>query len=164
MVNFYQLKAAMPNGNFYNFDQLKNKVVLIVNTASKCGFTPQFEGLEKLFQKYESRGFVILGFPCNQFAHQDPENDEGIASFCVKNFGVTFPIMAKSDVNGDHANEVFKFLKETKPGFLGFHAIKWNFTKFLVDRQGNVVERYAPTTSPDSIAADIEKLLGQENQ
>ncbi|KOS16494.1 glutathione peroxidase [Malassezia pachydermatis] len=159
MVNFYDLKAEMPQGKTYDFQQLKGKVVLIVNTASKCGFTPQFEGLEKLFKQYESRGLVILGFPCNQFASQDPGNDSDIGSFCVKNYGVSFPIMAKSDVNGEHANETFKFLKHAKPGLLGTEAIKWNFTKFLVDKQGNVAHRYSPTTKPESIAQDIEKLL-----
>ncbi|WFD14645.1 glutathione peroxidase [Malassezia arunalokei] len=159
MVTFYDLKAAMPQGKTFDFAQLKDKVVLIVNTASKCGFTPQFEGLEKLHKTYSPRGFTVLGFPCNQFMSQDPGNDESIGSFCLLNYGVSFPIMAKSDVNGDNANEVFKFLKHAKPGLLGSEMIKWNFTKFLVDRQGNVVERYAPTTDPKNIAQDIEKYL-----
>ncbi|WFD27289.1 glutathione peroxidase [Malassezia nana] len=167
MVSFYELKAALPKNQLFDFAQLQGKVVLIVNTASKCGFTPQLEGLEKLHKDYESRGFTVLGFPCNQFASQDPENDESICNFCQKNYGVSFPIMAKSDVNGAKANEVFQFLKHAKPGFLGTEAIstyslltaEWNFTKFLVDRQGNVVERYSPSTSPAHIAAAIEKLL-----
>ncbi|WFD34504.1 glutathione peroxidase [Malassezia cuniculi] len=158
MVSFYELKAPQLKGEF-DFSQLKGKVVLIVNTASKCGFTPQFEGLEKLYNKYKDQGFIILGFPSNQFAHQDPEDDESIGSFCVKNYGVSFPIMAKSDVNGKNANEVFKFLKHERPGFFGTEGIKWNFTKFLVDREGKVVERFSPTTTPDSIASHVEKLL-----
>lgn len=159
MVTFYDLKAELPKGERFDFSQLHNKVVLIVNTASKCGFTPQFEGLEELYKKYNPKGLVVLGFPCNQFASQDPENDEGIGSFCVKNYGVSFPIMSKSDVNGAQTNEVFKWLKHEKPGMLGLEGIKWNFTKFLVDREGKVVERYSPTTKPESIAKDIEKLL-----
>lgn len=159
MVSFYELKAALPKNKTFDFSQLKGKVVLIVNTASKCGFTPQFEGLEKLYKQYESRGFTVLGFPCNQFASQDPGEDDSIGKFCQLNYGVSFPIMAKSDVNGANTNEVFQFLKQAKPGFLGTTAIKWNFTKFLVNRQGEVVERYSPTTSPDHIASAIEKLL-----
>lgn len=159
MVTFYELKAAMPQGKSFDFAQLKDKVVLIVNTASKCGFTPQFEGLEKLYKDYSPRGLMVLGFPCNQFMSQDPGDDESIGGFCMKNYGVSFPIMAKSDVNGAHANETFKFLKHEQPGFLGSEMIKWNFTKFLIDRQGKVVHRYAPTTSPADIAKDIEKLL-----
>lgn len=122
MVSFYELKAAMPKGQ-YDFSQLKNQVVLIVNTASKCGFTPQFEGLEKLYNKYKDRGFTIIGFPSNQFASQDPGDDESIGAFCVKNYGVSFPIMAKSDVNGSSANEVFRFLKHERPGLLGTEGI-----------------------------------------
>ena len=122
MVSFYELKAAMPKGQ-YDFSRLKNQVVLIVNTASKCGFTPQFEGLEKLYNKYKDRGFTIIGFPSNQFASQDPGDDESIGAFCVKNYGVSFPIMAKSDVNGSNANEVFRFLKHERPGLLGTEGI-----------------------------------------
>ncbi|WFD31674.1 glutathione peroxidase [Malassezia sp. CBS 17886] len=173
MVSFYDLKATRPTGDVEDFATLKDKVVLVVNTASKCGFTPQFEGLEGLYKKYGPQGFVILGFPCNQFASQDPGDDEQIGSFCVKNYGVSFPIMAKSDVNGEHTNEVFRYLKDVRPGLLGTEAIKWNFTKvcytcarrclrqFLVDKQGKVVERYSPTTKPDAIAPQIEKLLAQ---
>lgn len=127
MVQFYDLKAERPKGDAYDFSTLSGKVVLIVNTASKCGFTPQFAELEDLHKKYESQGLVVLGFPCNQFANQDPENDEGIGAFCQKNYGVSFPIMAKSDVNGSNTNDVFKFLKSEKSGFLG-STIKWNFT------------------------------------
>lgn len=123
MVTFYDLKAAMPQNKTFDFTQLKDKVVLIVNTASKCGFTPQFEGLESLYKQYEPRGFTILGFPCNQFMSQDPGDDASIGSFCQKNYGVSFPIMAKSDVNGENANETFKFLKHAKPGLLGSEMI-----------------------------------------
>lgn len=131
MSSFYELKAALPNNQIFDFSQLKGKVVLIVNTASKCGFTPQFEGLEKLYKEYESRGFTVLGFPCNQFASQDPGDDDSIGSFCqlvrgsalTQNYGVSFPIMAKCDVNGAHTNDVFKFLKQEKPGLLGSQAI-----------------------------------------
>ncbi|WFD20167.1 glutathione peroxidase [Malassezia caprae] len=159
MSSFYELKAALPKNQTFDFSQLKGKVVLIVNTASKCGFTPQYEGLEKLHKRYESRGFTVIGFPSNQFASQEPGDDDSIGSFCQLNYGVTFPIMAKSDVNGANTNEVFQLLKQSKPGFLGTTAIKWNFTKFLVNRQGEVVERFSPTTSPDHIASAIEKLL-----
>ncbi|GJE88720.1 glutathione peroxidase [Phanerochaete sordida] len=159
MSEFYNLKAQLPNGEPYAFDQLKGKVVLIVNTASKCGFTPQYKGLETLYQKYKDQGLVILGFPCNQFGGQEPGTDSEVASFCEKNYGVTFPLMAKSDVNGDDANEVFKYLKNQKSGLLGLTRIKWNFEKFLVDKEGNVVNRWASTTSPDAIDAEIAKLL-----
>ncbi|CAO1616212.1 unnamed protein product [Jaminaea pallidilutea] len=159
MVQFYDLKADKPKGEQYDFATLHGKVVLIVNTASKCGFTPQFGELEELHKKYQDQGLVVLGFPCNQFANQDPENDEGIGSFCMKNYGVSFPIMAKSDVNGANTNDVFKYLKSQKSGLLGTNGIKWNFTKFLVDKSGKVVQRYSPTTKPASIANDIEKYL-----
>jgi len=161
MVSFYELKAQQPQGQQYDFSQLKGKVVLVVNTASKCGFTPQFEGLENLYKTYEHRGFQVIGFPCNQFMHQDPSDDAGIQEFCTKNYGVTFPMMAKSDVNGEHTNAVFRFLKHAKPGLLGSEVIKWNFTKFLVDKHGNVLERYSPHTKPEDIAKDIEKALAQ---
>ncbi|KAN0061579.1 Glutathione peroxidase 2 [Thecaphora frezii] len=161
MAQFYDLKALKPNQETYSFDQLKGKVVLIVNTASKCGYTPQFAELEELNKKYASEGLVVLGFPSNQFASQDPGNNDEIVTFCQRNYGVTFPIMAKSDVNGSQTNEVFAFLKSAKKGILGTEMIKWNFTKFLVDRQGNVVERYGSNTKPSAIAADIEKLLKQ---
>lgn len=158
-TGFYSLKAQLPGGKVYDFEQLKGKVVLIVNTASKCGFTPQYAGLESLYQKYKDQGFTILGFPCNQFGGQEPANDEGIAQFCQLNHGVTFPLMAKSDVNGDETNEVFKWLKSQKAGILGLTRIKWNFEKFLVDKNGNVVHRWASTTTPASIDAEVAKLL-----
>ena len=134
-------------------------MLLIVNTASKCGFTPQYKGLEALHQKYHARGLAVLGFPCNQFGAQEPGTEDEIASFCEVNFGVTFPLFAKVDVNGDAAAPLYRHLKSAKPGLLGSEAIKWNFTKFLVDRKGTVVERFAPNTEPDALAADIEKLL-----
>ncbi len=135
------------------------KVLLIVNTASHCGFTPQYAGLEALYQRYRERGLVVLGFPCNQFGSQEPGDAEEIASFCQKNYGVSFPMFAKIEVNGDNAHPLYQYLKKAAPGLLGSEGIKWNFTKFLVNRQGEVSERYAPATAPESIANDIEKLL-----
>ncbi|MBL4897640.1 MAG: glutathione peroxidase, partial [Erythrobacter sp.] len=131
----------------------------VVNTASKCGFTPQYEGLEELFQQYREQGFEVLAFPCNQFGAQEPGNANEIAEFCKVNFGLTFPLMEKVDVNGDDASPLFDWMKAEKPGLMGSKAIKWNFTKFLIDREGNVVKRYAPTDAPKSISKDIEKLL-----
>lgn len=141
---------------------LKDKlgtVLLVVNTASKCGFTPQYDGLEKLYGQYKDRGFEVLGFPCNQFGAQEPGSADEIAEFCKVNFGVTFPLMAKVDVNGADASPLFDWMKAEKKGLMGTSAIKWNFTKFLIDRQGRVVKRYAPTDKPEAIARDIEKLL-----
>ena len=141
---------------------LKDKlgtVLLVVNTASKCGFTPQYDGLEKLYQQYKDRGFEVLGFPCNQFGAQEPGNAEEIDQFCKVNFGVTFPLMAKIDVNGPDASPLYDWMRSEKKGLMGTTAVKWNFTKFLIDRQGRVVKRYAPTDKPESIAKDIEKLL-----
>ncbi|GIX20242.1 glutathione peroxidase [Erythrobacter cryptus] len=135
------------------------KVLLVVNTASKCGFTPQYEGLEALYQRYKDRGFEVLGFPCNQFGAQEPGSNEEIAQFCSVNFGVTFPLMAKIEVNGPDASPLFDWMKREAKGVLGTSAIKWNFTKFLIDREGRVVRRYAPTDTPERIARDIEALL-----
>ncbi|MFN4114405.1 MAG: glutathione peroxidase [Sphingomonadaceae bacterium] len=135
------------------------KVLLVVNTASKCGFTPQYDGLEKLFGQYRDRGFEVLGFPCNQFGGQEPGDADEIEEFCKVNFGVTFPLMAKVDVNGDNASPLFDWMKGKAPGLMGSKGIKWNFTKFLIDRQGNVVKRYAPQDKPERIAKDIEALL-----
>ena len=134
-------------------------VLLVVNTASKCGFTPQYDGLEALYKRFAERGFEVLGFPCSQFGAQEPGDADEIAQFCKVNFGVTFPLMAKVDVNGPDASPVFDWMKDEAKGLLGSKAIKWNFTKFLIDREGHVVKRYAPTDRPESIAADIEKLL-----
>ncbi|KAK4050069.1 Glutathione peroxidase 2 [Microbotryomycetes sp. JL201] len=159
VASFYDLKAERPSGKPYEFSSLKDKVVLVVNTASKCGFTPQFEALEKLYQKYKDQGFEIIGFPCNQFGGQDPGTDDEISSFCSLNYGVTFPMMKKSDVNGDNTNEVFKYLKSHAKGIFGTEMIKWNFSKFIINREGKVVHRYSPTTKPQDLGADIEKLL-----
>ncbi|MEN9353027.1 MAG: hypothetical protein RL318_352 [Fibrobacterota bacterium] len=135
------------------------EVLLLVNTASKCGLTPQFEGLEALHRKYREKGLTVIGFPCNQFRNQEPGTHEEIGAFCQRNYGVSFPITTKIDVNGSQAHPLWRYLKSEKRGFLGFQGIKWNFTKFLVDRQGNVVKRFAPTTKPQDIAASIEELL-----
>ena len=134
-------------------------VMLIVNTASECGFTLQFEGLETLYQTYREKGLVVLGFPCNQFGHQEPGDDEAIGQFCQKNYGVSFPMMSKVEVNGKNAHPIFAWLKAARPGLLGSQAIKWNFTKFLVDRQGQVVERFAPKIDPAECREAIERLL-----
>ncbi|KAF8340526.1 glutathione peroxidase-like protein [Cantharellus anzutake] len=155
---FYDLKAEAPKGE-YKFDQLKGKVVLIVNVASKCGFTPQYNGLQKIWDQFKDQDFVLLGFPSNQFGGQEPGTDEEIASFCTLNHGVTFPLMKKSDVNGDNTNEVYQWLKNEKSGILGLTRIKWNFEKFLVNKEGKVVERWASTTTPDQITPYIEKYL-----
>jgi len=135
------------------------QVVLVVNTASQCGFTPQYEGLQALYDRYATSGLVVLGFPCDQFGHQEPGEESAIDEFCKLNFGVTFPLFAKIDVNGDQAHPLYRWLREQKGGVLG-DAIKWNFTKFLVGREGAVIGRYAPTTTPDKIAGDIEAALG----
>lgn len=135
------------------------KVLLVVNTASKCGFTPQYDGLEKLYQQFKDEDFEVLGFPCNQFGGQEPGNADEIAEFCKVNFGVTFPLMAKVDVNGDNASPLFDWMKKEAKGLMGSTSIKWNFTKFLVDREGNVVKRYGPQDAPASIAKDIAKLI-----
>ena len=138
----------------------KGKVLMVVNTASKCGFTPQYKGLEALYQKYKDQGLVILGFPCDQFAHQEPGDDAQIAQFCEINFGVTFPLMKKIDVNGDNADPVFKFLKSKTRGLLG-SSVKWNFTKFLISRDGSRIERFAPVTTPESLDKKIADWLAE---
>ena len=155
----YEFKGITMQGNEVALSDFKGKVLLIVNTASKCGFTPQFKGLEALYKDYSGKGLEILGFPCNQFGHQDPGSNDDINSFCELNYGVTFPMFQKIDVNGDSAHPLFKYLKAQAPGLLGTQAIKWNFTKFLVDKNGKVVDRYAPTDTPEKIAKDIAKLL-----
>ncbi|KAG1803127.1 glutathione peroxidase [Suillus subaureus] len=158
---FYDLKTELPSGQTYDFEQLKGKVVLIVNVASKCGFTPQYKGLQALYDKYKERDFVILGFPCNQFGGQEPGDDAAIASFCELNHGVNFPLMKKSDVNGDNTNPVYQWLKNEKPGLMGLSRIKWNFEKFLIDKNGKVLNRWASTTTPQAIDATVEKLLAE---
>jgi len=159
MTTIYDFSAQDIHGKPRSLADYKDKVLLIVNTASKCGFTPQYKGLEALYKKLHGRGLEILGFPCNQFGAQEPGSEDEIASFCELNYGVTFPMFAKVDVNGANTAPVFQYLKKAKPGLLGSEAIKWNFTKFLVDRNGKVVDRYAPNAEPESIAGDIEKLL-----
>lgn len=157
--NIYEFNAVLANKKEISLEEYQDKVVLVVNTASKCGFTPQYDGLEKIYQKYKDKGLVILAFPCNQFGFQEPNNEEQIQEFCKVNFGVTFPIFTKIDVNGSGAHPLYGFLKESLPGLLGFELIKWNFTKFLIDRNGVPVKRYAPNTEPKDLETDIEKLL-----
>jgi glutathione peroxidase len=159
MATVFDFAVDDIHGKESKLAQFKDRVLLIVNTASKCGYTPQYKGLEALYKKMHARGLEVLGFPCNQFGSQEPGNAEEIESFCELNYGVTFPLFAKIDVNGANAAPLYKYLKKEKPGLLGSEAIKWNFTKFLVDRKGNVVERYAPNVEPEAIADDIEKLL-----
>lgn len=160
MSDFYQLSATDIHNQPFDFANLKGKVVLIVNTASKCGFTPQYAGLQKLYDSYKDKGLVIIGFPCDQFGGQEPEGETKIEEFCQLNYGVSFPMMAKVDVNGKNSHPVFVFLKSMpKGGGLLGDGIKWNFTKFLVDGEGNVVDRFAPQTKPADLAKDIEKLL-----
>ena len=149
------------DGNEKNLSELQGKVTLIVNTASKCGFTPQYKGLEDLYQKYKDQGLEVLGFPCNQFGNQEPGSNNEIEEFCTLNYGVTFPMFSKVDVNGDSADPLFKFLTSNKKGLLGSSKIKWNFTKFLVDKDGNPVKRFAPTTTPEQISEDIEEILNK---
>lgn len=158
MSKFYQLSAVANNGEEIRFEDFHGNVVLVVNTASKCGFTPQYEGLQKLYENYRDRGFVILAFPCNQFARQEPGNDDEIRNFCSLNYGVTFPLFQKVDVNGSGAHPVFQYLTERTPGWFG-KKIKWNFTKFLVDRNGENIYRFAPYTPPEKIESMIEDLL-----
>lgn len=155
----HEFSAERLAGGSQSMADYVGKILLIVNTASHCGFTPQYADLEALYQRYRERGLVVLGFPCNQFGSQEPGEAEEIASFCQKNYGVSFPMFAKIDVNGNDAHPLYQYLKKAAPGLLGSEGIKWNFTKFLVDRQGEVVGRYAPATAPESIASDIEKLL-----
>jgi len=159
MSSFYDLAPLDKKGQPFPFSQLKGKVVLIVNVASKCGFTPQYDGLEKLYKEYEDKGLVVLGFPCNQFMSQEPGTDEQIGEFCRLNYGVTFPVLKKVDVNGDKADPVYKYLKSQKSGFLGLTRVKWNFEKFLVNREGKVVQRFGSLTSPESLKGDVTKLL-----
>lgn len=151
--------AERLGGGSVRLGDYAGQVLLIVNTASRCGFTPQYAGLEALYQRFRSQGLCILGFPCNQFGAQEPGSAEDIAQFCELNYGVSFPMFAKVEVNGDNAHPLFAHLKAEAPGLLGSTGIKWNFTKFLVDRNGQVVRRYAPTDTPEKIAEDIEKLL-----
>ena len=158
MATIYDFKAVASNGKEIDFKEFEGKVLLIINTASKCGFTPQFDGLEKLNEKYRDRGLVCIGFPCNQFANQDPGTDSEIEGFCRMNYGVTFQIMKKVDVNGKDAHPIFKYLRSQTKGLLG-DRVKWNFTKFLVSRDGKTIKRFAPTVVPEKLEGEIEKML-----
>jgi len=159
MTTLYDIEARTIDGAVKPLRDYAGKALLVVNVASKCGFTPQYAGLEALYEKYRDKGFVVLGFPCNQFGAQEPGSEGEIASFCSATYGVSFPMFAKIDVNGDGAHPLYKLLKHEAPGLLGTEAIKWNFTKFLVDKSGKVVKRYAPTDTPQSLEKDIEAAL-----
>ena len=159
MTAITEMSVKAADGSVADLSAYAGKVLLIVNTASKCGFTPQYEGLEALHRKYKDRGFEVLGFPCNQFGAQEPGDAAEIASFCSLTYDVTFPVFAKIDVNGPGADPLFEKLRKEAPGLMGSTSIKWNFTKFLVDRSGKTVSRYAPTTKPEDVESDIEKLL-----
>ncbi|MBX6421431.1 MAG: glutathione peroxidase [Nevskia sp.] len=160
MQSIYDFEAKTIDGAQQKLDAYKGKVLLIVNVASKCGFTPQYKGLEALYEKYQDKGLVILGFPCDQFGHQEPGDEKQIKEFCSLTYDVKFPMFAKIKVNGEDAHPLYKFLKSQEKGFLGTEFIKWNFTKFLVDRNGKVIRRYAPTDTPESIEKDLAPLLG----
>jgi glutathione peroxidase len=157
--SIYDIEVERLDGETKSLREYEGKVMLVVNTASQCGFTPQYAGLEKLHEKFADKGLAVLGFPCNQFGHQEPGSNDQIGAFCQKNYGVSFPMHAKVDVNGGEAHPLFRHLTAEKRGLLGTSRIKWNFTKFLVDKHGNVVKRYAPTTKPEEIAGEIEELL-----
>ncbi|CAN5159522.1 glutathione peroxidase [soil metagenome] len=159
MSTVYDFEARQMNGEDIALSEFKGKVMLIVNTASQCGFTPQFGGLEELHKAYAGQGLVVLGFPCNQFGAQDPGNDSEIASFCQVNYGVSFPMMSKVEVNGQSAHPLYKWLSAEAPGLLGSKSIKWNFTKFLVGKDGRVIKRYAPLDKPADLTKDIEAAL-----
>jgi glutathione peroxidase len=159
MSSIYEFTARSLEGKDVPLSDYEGKVMLIVNTASKCGFTPQYEGLEKLYEKHSAQGFAILGFPCNQFGSQEPGDETQIGQFCLKNYGVSFPMFAKIDVNGANEHPLYKFLKHEKRGFLGTPGIKWNFTKFLIDRAGHVVARYGSMTKPEDLEAAVARLL-----
>lgn len=159
MTSVYDFSAQTIDGKTRTLADFKGKVLLVVNTASQCGFTPQYKGLEALHKKYSGRGFAVLGFPSNQFGQQEPGPDTEIAEFCEMNFGVTFPMFSKVDVNGTNAHPLYKYLTSAKKGLLGSEGIKWNFTKFLVGKDGTVIDRYAPTTKPEDIEKDVERAL-----
>ena len=158
-MTIYEFEVTTIDGSPQSLESYRGKVLLIVNVASKCGFTPQYAGLEALHQHHKDQGFAVLGFPCDQFGHQEPGNEEEIRSFCSLTYQVSFPMFAKIQVNGEQAHPLYKFLKSAQKGFLGSEAIKWNFTKFLVNREGGVVQRYAPTATPESIEKDLAPLL-----
>lgn len=160
-MNTFDFTATSIDGTAVDLSRYRGKLLLIVNTASECGFTPQYKGLEQLYRQYRERGLEVLGFPCNQFRGQEPGSEAEIGAFCEKNFGVSFPLFAKVEVNGGNAHPLFRHLKREAPGVLGTQSIKWNFTKFLVDREGRVLKRYAPRTKPEEITADIEAQLNR---
>jgi len=160
MTNIYQFEAELLEGENKSFSDYEGKVLLIVNTASKCGFTPQFAGLEKVYEKYKDQGLEVLGFPCNQFGGQDPGTNEQIGTYCQRNYGVSFPMFAKVNVKGPEAHVIFRYLTNNSKGILG-SGIKWNFTKFLINKKGEVINRYAPTTKTEDIEQDIEKALAE---
>ena len=159
MSTIYDFEVELLEGQQQKLAAYQDKVVLIVNTASQCGLTPQFEGLERLYQDYQQQGLVVLGFPCNQFAHQDPSSNAEIGSFCQRNYGVSFPMFAKVDVNGATAHPLYQYLTAEAKGILGTRRIKWNFTKFLINQKGEVIKRYSPIIKPEKIAKDIQRLL-----
>jgi glutathione peroxidase len=158
-MTVHDYSARTIDGEDRKLSDYQGKVLVIVNTASKCGFTPQYEGLERVFREFRDRGLVVLGFPCDQFGHQEPGDENEIKSFCSTNYDVSFPMFSKVDVNGDHAHPLFKYLKDEAPGILGSRGIKWNFTKFLVDKSGKVIRRYGSMDKPESLIKDIEQLL-----
>ncbi|CDG85153.1 glutathione peroxidase [Janthinobacterium agaricidamnosum] len=159
--SIYDFSADSLAGKPVSLSQYQGQVLLIVNTASKCGFTPQYQGLEQVYRQFKDKGVTVLGFPCNQFGSQEPGTADEIGAFCEKNFGVTFPLFAKVDVNGNHTHPLFAALKKQAPGLLGTEVIKWNFTKFLIRKDGSVYQRYAPATAPADLVSDIEKLLAE---
>ena len=161
MSNVFDFKAKSLDGKEIDLKQFQGKVLLIVNTASQCGFTPQYKELEEIYRQFKDKGVDVLGFPCNQFGRQEPGTAEEIGTFCERNFGISFPLFDKIDVNGDEAHPLFKYLKSEAPGLMGTEAIKWNFTKFLVRKDGTVYKRYAPQTAPKELVNDIEKLLAE---
>lgn len=158
-MSIYDFEAKNIDGQTQTLDAFKGKALLIVNVASKCGFTPQYQGLEQMYRKFKDRGLEILGFPCDQFGHQEPGDEAEIKQFCTLKYEVSFPMFAKIDVNGEQTHPLYRYLKRTKPGILGTERIKWNFTKFLVDKNGSVTRRYAPADQPAAIEQDVEKLL-----
>ena len=158
-MTVYDFKAQTIEGAPVSLSDYRGKALLVVNVASRCGFTPQYEGLEKLYEQYKDQGFFVLGFPCNQFASQEPGTASEIKTFCETSFGVKFPLFSKIDVNGPQAHPLYQFLTKDKPGILGSEKIKWNFTKFLIDRQGNPIKRYAPSSKPEDIEDDLKRIL-----
>ncbi|WP_163339431.1 glutathione peroxidase [Desulfopila sp. IMCC35008] len=163
MGDLYTIEVETIEGERTNLSEYKGKVLIIVNVASKCGFTPQYDGLEELYRKFSQNGLVVLGFPCNQFGQQEPGSEQEIKEFCRLNYGVTFPMFAKVEVNGGNAHPLFEYLKSERPGLLGSRRIKWNFTKFLVDQAGMVVARFAPNTPPSEIGKEVERLLAGQD-